>query len=141
MRSMETIKNTLKQKGLKSTAQRVMLLKSIEDAGHIDIDTLYQTMAQLVPSISLNTIYLNLEQLTKEGLISKVALNSQKNVYETVKHQHAHLVCTECGDVIDTDMDVGYLENIKVGAEKNGLLPSFVAVNIYGICKKCRQHI
>lgn len=138
---METIKNTLKQKGLKSTAQRVMLLKSIEDAGHIDIDTLYQTMAQLVPSISLNTIYLNLEQLTKEGLISKVALNSQKNVYETVKHQHAHLVCTECGDVIDTDMDVGYLENIKVGAEKNGLLPSFVAVNIYGICKKCRQHI
>lgn len=138
---METIKNTLKQKGLKSTAQRVMLLKSIEDAGHIDIDTLYQTMAQLVPSISLNTIYLNLEQLTKEGLISKVALNSQKNVYETVKHQHAHLVCTECGDVIDTDMDVGYLENMKVGAEKNGLLPSFVAVNIYGICKKCRQHI
>lgn len=141
MYSMETIKNTLKQKGLKSTAQRVMLLKSIEDAGHIDIDTLYQTMAQLVPSISLNTIYLNLEQLTKEGLISKVALNSQKNVYETVKHQHAHLVCTECGDVIDTDMDVGYLENMKVGAEKNGLLPSFVAVNIYGICKKCRQHI
>lgn len=136
---METIKNTLKQKGLKSTAQRVMLLKSIEDAGHIDIDTLYQTMAQLVPSISLNTIYLNLEQLTKEGLISKVALNSQKNVYETVKHQHAHLVCTECGDVIDTDMDVGYLENMKVGAEKNGLLPSFVAVNIYGICKKCRK--
>ena len=138
---METIKHTLKQKGLKSTAQRVMLLKSIEDAGHIDIDTLYQTMAQLVPSISLNTIYLNLEQLTKEGLISKVALNSQKNVYETVKHQHAHLVCTECGDVIDTDMDGGYLENIKAGAEKNGLLPSFVAVNIYGICKKCRQHI
>ena len=136
---METIKHTLKQKGLKSTAQRVMLLKSIEDEGHIDIDTLYQKMTQLVPSISLNTIYLNLEQLTKEGLISKVALNSQKNVYETVKHQHAHLVCTECGDVIDTDMDVGYLENMKVGAEKNGLLPSFVAVNIYGICKKCRK--
>ena len=59
---METIKHTLKQKGLKSTAQRVMLLKSIEDEGHIDIDTLYQKMTQLVPSISLNTIYLNLEQ-------------------------------------------------------------------------------
>lgn len=136
---METIKQTLKQKGLKSTAQRVMLLKSIEEAGHIDIDGLYQKMAELVPSISLNTIYLNLEQLAKEGLISKVALNSQKNVYETVKHQHAHLVCTECGDIIDTDMDGGYIENIKAGAEKNGLLPSFVAVNIYGVCKKCRK--
>ena len=79
---METIKQTLKQKGLKSTAQRVMLLKSIEEAGHIDIDGLYQKMAELVPSISLNTIYQNLEKLAKEGLISKVALNSQKNVYE-----------------------------------------------------------
>lgn len=134
---MENFKTLLKEKGLKSTAQRVLMLKTIEEAGHIDMDTLHKKMSELTPSISLNTIYLNLEQLTKEGLIAKVSLSSQKNVYETVKEQHIHLVCTACGNIMDKEIENNTIAKMKEGAISSGLAPSFVTVNIYGVCKKC----
>ncbi len=137
---MENFKTLLKEKGLKSTAQRVLMLKTIEDAGHIDLDTLHKKMSELTPSISLNTIYLNLEQLAKEGLITKVSLSNQKNVYETVKEQHIHLVCTVCGNIMDKDIEENTLAKMKEGAVSGGLIPSFVAVNIYGVCKKCTDN-
>jgi len=137
---MENFKTVLKQKGLKSTAQRVLMLKSIEEEGHADIDMLRLKMSKVAPSISLNTIYLNLEQLAKEGVISKVSLNDQKNVYEIRKATHAHLVCKVCGQIDDKDMDDKLLSAMKESAKGIAFEPSFVAVNIYGICAKCASH-
>jgi Fe2+ or Zn2+ uptake regulation protein len=137
---MKNFKTLLKEKGLKSTAQRVLMLKTIEEAGHIDMDTLHKKMSELTPSISLNTIYLNLEQLAKQGLIAKVSLSSQKNVYETVKEQHIHLVCTACGNIMDKEIENNTLAKMKEGALSGGFTPSLVAVNIYGVCKKCTDN-
>lgn len=138
--AMENFKTVLKQRGLKSTAQRVLMLKTIEEAGHADIDILRLKMSKISPSISLNTIYLNLEQLAKEGVISKVSLNEQKNVYEITKATHAHLVCRICGQVDDKDIDAKLLSAMKDSAKGITFEPSFVAVNIYGICTKCASH-
>jgi Fur family transcriptional regulator, peroxide stress response regulator len=138
---METYKTTLKQKGLKATAQRALMLKSIEEDGHIDIDTLRQKMQQVSPNISLNTIYLNLEQLANEDVISKVSLNNQKSVYEIKKHTHAHLVCKVCGAIEDNNIENSILSAMKEDAKKTAFEPSFVAVNIYGICKMCASNL
>lgn len=134
---MEKFKLLLKEKKLKSTAQRVLMLKAIEEAGHIDIDALREKMQERAPSISLNTIYLNLEQLSSEELISKVALNNQKSVYEITKHTHTHLICKVCGGVEDMGINPKQLTAMKEGAEKMEFKPFFVAVNIYGVCAKC----
>jgi len=134
---MEAFKTILKQKGLKATAQRALMLKSIEEDGHIDIDTLRWKMQAITPNISLNTIYLNLEQLSNEELISKVSLNNQKSVYEIKKHAHAHLVCKMCGSIEDEELGGSFLETINEDAKKMEFEPSFVAVNIYGTCNKC----
>lgn len=136
---MEKFKLLLKQKKLKSTTQRALMLKAIEEAGHIDIDALREKMQEAAPSTSLNTIYLNLEQLSSEELISKVALNSQKSVYEITKDAHAHLVCRVCGGVEDMDINPKLLTAMKEGAEKMEFKPFFVAVNIYGVCAKCAE--
>lgn len=137
---METYKNLLKRKGLKATAQRAAMLKAIEEAGHIDIDMLREKMQQISPNISLNTIYLNLDQLSNEEVISKVSLNGQKSVYEVTKHPHAHLVCKVCGAVEDEDVKRDVLAAMKEGAQQRSFIPSFVAVNIYGVCKNCMSH-
>ncbi len=113
------------------------MLKAIEEAGHIDIDALREKMQERAPSISLNTIYLNLEQLSSEELISKVALNNQKSVYEITKHAHTHLICKVCGGVEDAQISPKTLAAIKEGAEQMDFKPFFVAVNIYGVCIKC----
>jgi len=134
---METYKTLLKQKGLKATGQRALMLKTIEEDGHIDIDALREKMQAVSPNISLNTIYLNLEQLSNEEVISKVSLNNQKSVYEITKHAHAHLVCKVCGSIEDELVDLNLLAAMKEGAKASLFKPSFVAVNIYGVCKRC----
>lgn len=135
---MENFKQMLKQKGLKSTSQRMSILKSIEEAGHIDIEALYKTLSVNNPSISLNTVYLNIEQLSKEGLISKVALNSQKNVYEITKQEHIHLVCKVCGDICDEQLNNETFKVISEGLKGTDFEASFVALNVYGVCKTCK---
>lgn len=137
---METYKALLKQKGVKATDQRAVMLKSIEEAGHADIDAIREKVRLLSPNISLNTIYLNLQQLSNEGIISKVSLNGQKSVYEVTKQPHAHLVCRVCGAVEDKEIDRGLLTAIKEGAVQKAFLPSFIAVNIYGVCKNCQKN-
>lgn len=136
---METYKSLLKQKRLKATGQRALILKVIEKAGHIDMDSLKDEIRSVSPNISLNTIYLNLEQLTNEELISKVALNNQKSVYEIKKETHAHLVCKVCGTVEDKQIEEDILTAMKEGATHSSFSPSFVAVNIYGVCKNCLE--
>ncbi len=135
---MENFKQMLKERGLKSTSQRMSILKSIEEAGHIDIESLYKNMLIANPSISLNTIYLNIEQLSKEGLISKVALNSQKNVYEITKQEHIHLVCRVCGDICDEEFTDKAMTAIVEGLKGTNFEAAFFAVNVYGVCKKCK---
>jgi Fur family transcriptional regulator, peroxide stress response regulator len=137
---METYKTLLKQKGLKATGQRALMLKTIEEDGHIDIDALREKMQAVSPNISLNTIYLNLEQLSNEEVISKVSLNNQKSVYEITKHAHAHLVCKICGAIEDENIESSLLTAMKDGAKKTAFEPSFVAVNIYGICSRCNPN-
>ncbi len=137
---METYKTLLKQKGLKATGQRALMLKTIEEDGHIDIDALKEKMQAVSPNISLNTIYLNLEQLSNEEVISKVSLNNQKSVYEITKHTHAHLVCKICGSIEDEPVDLNLLTAMKEGAIASSFKPSFVAVNIYGICSRCENN-
>lgn len=138
---MENFKHMLKQKGLKSTSQRMSILKSIEEVGHIDIESLYKMLSVNNPSISLNTVYLNLEQLSKEGLISKVALNSQKSVYEITKKEHIHLVCKACGDVCDEEFKDETFRVISEGLKGTDFEASFVALNVYGVCKKCKSKL
>ena len=138
---MENFKQMLKQKGLKSTSQRMSILKSIEEAVHIDIEALYKSLSVNNPSISLNTVYLNIEQLSKEGLISKVALNSQKSVYEITKKEHIHLVCKVCGDICDEQFNDEAFKVIAEGLGGTDFEASFVALNVYGVCKKCKTKI
>jgi len=47
----------LKQNNLKATVQRTAILKSINDAGHINIDGIYSSIRSQYPTISLATVY------------------------------------------------------------------------------------
>ena len=48
----------LRKKHLKSTPQRVAILRQIQESGHISIEELYERIRKLHPSISLATVYI-----------------------------------------------------------------------------------
>ena len=133
---MKDFTNILREHHLKATPQRLAILESIYLYGHINIDKLYDEVKQKFNSISLATIYKNINAMTKNLLLLEVKLPNEKSVYEIIKEEHSHLLCNSCGEVTDIKVET---KNIRNDIEKKYdfvVLQSDVVVS--GTCKNCQ---
>ena len=134
---MEETSQLLKEHRLKVTPQRLKIVSMIERHGHINIEELYRQMREEFPSVSLATIYKNINQMVENGLVQEVKLPTQKSVYEIVKEPHLHMVCDRCHKI--EDIVVGTDKIIEEAEKVSGyeILDSFITLR--GICPECRQ--
>jgi len=129
----------IQQHGLKATPQRLLMIKHIEKAGHISIEKLFEAVRGEFPSISLATVYKNIDALLSTGLIREVGIVGGKHVFELARGDHIHFICKKCGAI----MDIQPKENILPEAVATNLPGKMeeVELNIYGICDSCRNDI
>ena len=67
----------------RNTKQRQLILEIIEQADeHFDAEQIYERARQMSPSISLSTVYRNLQLFTKVGLLREHQFNSMRRRYE-----------------------------------------------------------
>ena len=129
-------KTALLQKyNLKATPQRLEIVNVLSIHGHMSINELYSTLLVKFPSISLATIYKNINIMLEKGFLLEVKLSDQKNVFELVKNNHSHVVCLKCTDIIDIDLNIeAILHEVKsisdYKIESNSLI-------FNGICPRC----
>jgi len=125
----------LKQNDLKATIQRTSILKSIDQAGHINIDDIYEDVKEQYPTLSLATIYKNIILMQQNNVIIEVPMNGQKSKYELKKEDHIHLICQECGSITDS--------KLHRKTEKMLIVTDFQLkssqINLYGLCKTCQN--
>ena len=98
------MQDSLKQRGIRLTRQRRILLDLIDQSGrHLDADTLCQMAQEQDPKLNRVTVYRTLKLLKMSGLIDELDLmhvGGDQHYYETrLKQEHAHLVCLRCGKV------------------------------------------
>jgi Fur family ferric uptake transcriptional regulator len=135
------IESLLRQNGYKVTPQRRTILSAITNIHeHLTPAAIYNRVCQERPGIGLVTIYRTLEMLTSLGLICEVHVggNCRSYLMRRPSEHHHHLICSDCGTVIDfTDCDLGELEQ-RLSKEKrfkiNGHLLEFI-----GQCQNCRK--
>ena len=56
----------------------------------MNIDDLYKKLLSKFPSVSLATIYKNINAMVEKVFLSEVKIPNTKSVYELVKTEHAH---------------------------------------------------
>ena len=127
----------LKENDLKATIQRTSILKSIDNAGHINIDDIYDNVKKQYPTLSLATIYKNIIMMQDNNVIIEVPMNGEKSKYELKKEEHMHLICEVCGDIKDTKItratkEVLVIENFQVKASQ---------INLFGLCQTCQSRV
>ena len=125
----------LKENDLKATIQRTSILKSIDYAGHINIDEIYEDVQELYPTLSLATIYKNIILMQANNVIVEVPMNGEKSKYELKKEEHMHLICQECGKIQDTKLtkqtqEALVIENFQLNHSQ---------INLYGVCTSCQK--
>ena len=125
----------LKIHSLKVTPQRLALLEEIEVAGHIDVEALYEILTISFPSISLATVYKNINQMYELKILEVIKVPHHKLQYEIAKAPHIHLACDSCGSVMDMKQCI---DELMLSAEsESGYRLNHSSVVLNGLCPKC----
>lgn len=103
---------------------------------HPTADMVYEEMKHLYPNISLGTVYRNLSLLVSIGEAIRVSTSEGADRFDGRVTPHNHFICTECGRVMDLDME--NIDCIQQTASQNfkGRICGYTA-NFYGLCEDC----
>ena len=127
----------LQEHELKATFQRTQILEVIEKYGHIAIEKIYEEVSRIHTSLSLATIYKNILLMVERGVLTEVPIIGKKSKYEITKAEHIHLICTECGKVMDRALDEDTAEDTQKVALRSDFSLDHRQVNLYGVCDQC----
>ncbi len=124
----------LKTNELKATPQRLCVLEILENCGHATLEDIQEITKEKFPTLSLSTIYRNLNEMVEKGIVNEVKL-TKKQHYEITKDKHLHLFCKECGKIEDFSFDTNSFTT-KIEELGNCKVLNDV-INLEIICKDC----
>jgi Fur family peroxide stress response transcriptional regulator len=135
MEKIYNIENILRKKGMRATAQRLLICGEIKSAGHIDIDNLYERLREKIPSLSLATVYKNIHALVKAEIVSEVSVEGRKNLFEMAINPHIHHICENCGHIDDLHIDTDEIKDQI--SDLSGKPVNGCKITVYGTCESC----
>src|SRR5205814_8254899 len=139
---VDTIKGSLREKGVRLTRQRELLLELIDKSGeHLDAERLFQLAKEKVPKLNRVTVYRTLKLLKQGGLVDELDLmhyGGDQHYYETrMKQEHAHVICLRCGKVEEFFGDP--LQRLRRQIEAHfGFQILLARTEVGGYCSHCQ---
>ena len=86
--------------------QKKAILEALQSSeGHLRADEIFSRVRQIIPNISVGTVYRNLGVLLDEGVIHRISVPDGGDVYDKTPFPHGHLICTECSKVFDLPIE------------------------------------
>ena len=133
----EIFRDFLKSEKHRITPERFEVLDfALAKKGHFAADELFVDMKTAKSNISRATVYNTLELLVRCGLLTQRNFGDGRTTYESnyKKHSHDHLICTNCGEIIEFTVPE-IQEIVNRVCEELGFIPTGYTFNIYGRCK------
>ena len=135
---MEILLEKLKEKNLKVTPQRVAILKFLNQKIHPTIDEIYSDVKRDFVSISLATIYKNLNILKDEEIVFEVNPQDGKVRYDLNLKPHIHSYCPNCKILNDIFVEELMDEcNLKFSKILNSNVLR-MDILVTAVCEECR---
>lgn len=134
-------KSTLKKEGLKNTPHRNAILDMLGNSAEpMDAGQIFLRLQAGGTEINLSSVYRILEALASKGLLLKSNLaGGAKAVFELNRAEHRHhLVCSKCMRTIPVE-GCPLEEYVKALSERTGFNVTGHRLELYGLCKGCRD--
>ncbi len=136
---MERLAGILKAKKLKVTPQRLAIYKVLYEATtHPTAEDIYNALRQSHPTMSLATVYKTLDALKKAELATELNVGDDSSRYDATIKSHPHMVCLECGKVMDLHTQAlgDFKKQVQEETEFDIVSEK---VYFYGTCRECSQ--
>lgn len=135
-------RRALKEKGLKSTAQRDDIARVFfASSRHMSIDDLYQEVRKVNPRVGYATVYRTMKLLKDCELAEERHFGDGQTRYERAESEeehHDHLICDSCGRIVEFSDEA--LETLQEQiAERLGFVLAHHRMELYGVCRECRE--
>ena len=125
----------LEKHKLRATPQRLKILTLLKSGGHLTVDDLYAQLKEHFPSLSLATVYKNINAMLEKGLVFELKLKGRKDHYELVKEHHSHVICESCGKI--KDLDLPLLIQADMAKKITNYNINSATATLYGTCPDC----
>lgn len=103
---------------------------------HPTASVIYEQARQLIPNISLGTVYRNLSELSADGTILAFKAFDGSEHYDATVEPHPHMCCSCCNRIID--LDIPFLDEfVEKSAEHTGSSFTGHHMVFYGQCSEC----
>ncbi len=139
---LEKFKALLKSNQLKFTKQRELIVKFLyENEGHFTPEDIYMQLKQAYPTINIGiaTVYRTLTLLEESKITSSISFGTQGKKYELgLKKHHDHLICTECGEIIEFYDETIEKQQQLIATQFNFQMRDHT-MKIIGLCEKCQS--
>jgi Fur family ferric uptake transcriptional regulator len=137
----ERLDDFIRRKGLRRTGQRDMIIKSVfSQDDHFTAEELFDRVRKSSSDISRATVYRTLGLLVEADLLREIDLGENQTTYDPNfldKPSHNHLVCIDCGRVLEFEDAQIDLLNDSV-TRRLGFRPVRQTLKIEASCEQLR---
>jgi Fur family peroxide stress response transcriptional regulator len=129
----------LKKSDCRITPQRYAVLNVLAHSpDHPSAEGIHAGLIEHYPTMSLATVYKTINLLKREGEILELEFSDLGNRYDGNKpYPHPHVICTECGKIIDPSQ-LNLDEITGKMMEETGFKILTHRLDFYGICPECQ---
>src|SRR3989338_10137910 len=141
MKRFVEVEQLLREKGVRLTAQRQLVVRRAVAYLHFTSEELVKDVRVIDPSVARGTVYRTLALLHRHGVVEKHDFRYGAPNYEVTfgKAHHDHLMCTQCGEIIE--FQEPRWERLQEEVVKRyGYQLLSHAHKLYGLCSRC-QHV
>ena len=129
---------SLRSKGRRVTKQRLAVLRAVQSHPHSNAEEIVTAVRQELPSITVQSVYVILTDLTDIDLLRKFEPPGTPGLYETrTGDNHHHAFCIRCGKVQDVDCAIGSAPCLTP-SDFHGMALISADVLYQGICADCQ---
>lgn len=121
-----------------TTARRLVLRALVDGPSHPTADELLATVRILAPDVHASTVYRNLDELERLGVVVHTHLGHGPATYHLSAEAHGHLVCERCGLAVEAPGDL--VDQMARGAmERLGFVLRPYHFAVLGLCASCAR--
>jgi Fur family transcriptional regulator, ferric uptake regulator len=100
--SVDDVLALVRARGGRATSSRRILLDVLFEANdHLTAEELTEAVQARAPDVHISTVYRNLEDLQRLGVIVHSHLGHGPATYQLASLAHAHFICSSCGTRIE----------------------------------------